>query len=1033
MNNNNNLAEDTRDAAIKTTEAVEQAKKAAKTTKKAVKTTKKAAKAAVKAGSKLISTVGWKVIAVAAIVILFLGLLTNAVPSTSFNAFTHQNENQLLEDEKNNRESVRKDLTSAEDSEIDGVNIIASVFKAQKADAYDKLEKICKEENVDFETSLQFLDSNFVEIGSEAFTENDGYYTEEQYDAMLILSAYSISVDNLLSEKNISDDYVSDIKPIGVDKATLSKAQTVYDILVKDGCTPEAACGILGNLVCESSLIANNTSSDGHSSYGIAQWTGDRKTKLKNFCKKKGYSYSSLEGQAHYLVHEINTGEGFSKLSKCNWSGDLSYLRCSNVIPGYSHPGLKSKQIKSMTSIEKVAVIWINHHERPKDGIYHNEEKRIAYAKGFYERFANSAATEIEKSSPSGSVTIGVSKDAKEVIEFARTQVGKGDIYTAAAKKEGHGTAAGWCGRFVWYCFHKTGNDFAYYYKSKDNFSGNPTKVKNWAEKEGRIISKEQVRPGDLFVNITSDNHHIGLIEYIDKSGKIHTIERYGDKVKKRTRKKVNYFIRPAYNESITAIVKLPADARASAGSALDLTAGNTESGKKHWTQDMNDKLSEYLEGIDLYTIEADVDENGEIQKYDGVVDKNATDDLSDDLKEYDKSVKKDEIETEDSKNSSGNNYVGIVDKNAIDEYKNSEAYQQQQAQEAKKEEAKLTKTQYIHAEMKKEGVEDIAMNAFNLTDEQVKAVYGEKNSYTGPEIIREMSYNSLALLHNVTDPEEDMIPSDIASATYNVGPSLGKYKLDYYCGCDKKACVEKRTKLVITTNGKLPTGRKRVKGASCAADTTKLPLGTILELDGYGLLVVDDVLKGTENSDTIAIFLGKNHDKNVQNMVTSLQGKKKQNKKEAKLVTGITQTEARNLGGATGTLTWPTPSTGYITSKFGYRIHPIYGYRKFHTGIDIGAGSGSNIVAADGGKVTLAGWNGGYGKCVIIQHTDKMKTLYGHCSSLLVSKGQQVAKGQTIAKVGSTGNSTGPHLHFEVIVNGDYKDPLKYTKYIKK
>ena len=129
------------------------------------------------------------------------------------------------------------------------------------------------------------------------------------------------------------------------------------------------------------------------------------------------------------------------------------------------------------------------------------------------------------------------------------------------------------------------------------------------------------------------------------------------------------------------------------------------------------------------------------------------------------------------------------------------------------------------------------------------------------------------------------------------------------------------------------------------------------------------------------------------------------------------------------GQLAWPTPSTSYITSKFGYRIHPIYGYRKFHTGIDIGAGSGSRIVAANSGTVILSGWNGGYGKCIVVDHGGGITTLYAHCSKLLVGRGATVSRGQTIAKVGSTGNSTGPHLHFEVRVNGVYKNPLNYVR----
>lgn len=140
----------------------------------------------------------------------------------------------------------------------------------------------------------------------------------------------------------------------------------------------------------------------------------------------------------------------------------------------------------------------------------------------------------------------------------------------------------------------------------------------------------------------------------------------------------------------------------------------------------------------------------------------------------------------------------------------------------------------------------------------------------------------------------------------------------------------------------------------------------------------------------------------------------------------GSSSTNSVYIGGE---LAWPTPSTSYITSPFGYRIHPIYGYRKYHTGIDIGASYGSNIVAANSGTVILSGWNGGYGKCIVVDHGGGVSTLYAHCSSLNVGYGQTVTRGQSIAAVGSTGASTGPHLHFEVRVNGEYKNPLNYVR----
>ena len=131
----------------------------------------------------------------------------------------------------------------------------------------------------------------------------------------------------------------------------------------------------------------------------------------------------------------------------------------------------------------------------------------------------------------------------------------------------------------------------------------------------------------------------------------------------------------------------------------------------------------------------------------------------------------------------------------------------------------------------------------------------------------------------------------------------------------------------------------------------------------------------------------------------------------------------------AGGVMAWPVPSSHRITSEYGYRIHPVYKTKKFHSGIDIGAGYGVNIVAAADGTVTLSADNGGYGKCLIINHGSGISTLYGHNSVLLVSKGEKVTKGQLIAKAGSTGVSTGPHLHFEVRINGSTTDPMQYLR----
>lgn len=133
----------------------------------------------------------------------------------------------------------------------------------------------------------------------------------------------------------------------------------------------------------------------------------------------------------------------------------------------------------------------------------------------------------------------------------------------------------------------------------------------------------------------------------------------------------------------------------------------------------------------------------------------------------------------------------------------------------------------------------------------------------------------------------------------------------------------------------------------------------------------------------------------------------------------------AAGSAGGSGALMWP--ASGPITSPFGWRTHPIFGNQIFHSGIDIGADYGDAVAAADSGVVVYSGWMGGYGNAVIIDHGGGISTLYGHNSELLVEEGARVQKGQIISRVGSTGYSTGPHLHFEVRENGSPVSPMGY------
>ncbi len=127
------------------------------------------------------------------------------------------------------------------------------------------------------------------------------------------------------------------------------------------------------------------------------------------------------------------------------------------------------------------------------------------------------------------------------------------------------------------------------------------------------------------------------------------------------------------------------------------------------------------------------------------------------------------------------------------------------------------------------------------------------------------------------------------------------------------------------------------------------------------------------------------------------------------------------------GSLTWPCPSYNRISSPYGYRTHPITGTRKLHKGLDISASKGNPVIAAASGTVVKSYFSSSYGNYVVISHGGGMMTAYAHMTRRMVSAGQHVSAGQQIGTVGSTGNSTGPHLHFEVYMNGSTINPMNY------
>lgn len=168
--------------------------------------------------------------------------------------------------------------------------------------------------------------------------------------------------------------------------------------------------------------------------------------------------------------------------------------------------------------------------------------------------------------------------------------------------------------------------------------------------------------------------------------------------------------------------------------------------------------------------------------------------------------------------------------------------------------------------------------------------------------------------------------------------------------------------------------------------------------------------------------------EKILQQQLTEYKKEQDEIQRQILLATNVITPNIQYTGGE---MIWPVAISGTaITSDYGVREHPIQGVVREHTGIDIGnTPTGTPVVAAADGVVTYAGWLGGYGNCVMINHGDGVVTLYGHGSKILTSVNTQVKQGDVIMQVGSTGNSTGPHLHFEVRVNGTCTSPWQFVK----
>jgi murein DD-endopeptidase MepM/ murein hydrolase activator NlpD len=200
-------------------------------------------------------------------------------------------------------------------------------------------------------------------------------------------------------------------------------------------------------------------------------------------------------------------------------------------------------------------------------------------------------------------------------------------------------------------------------------------------------------------------------------------------------------------------------------------------------------------------------------------------------------------------------------------------------------------------------------------------------------------------------------------------------------------------------------------------------------EIRRHELTAVINDLNIKQNEVLIASRSKENYMSSLQNNIEEILRQEAAMEEQSKQIEKDIIALQRAVEYAGGELLWPLPGHYRITSEYGGRIHPITGVWSTHGGTDIAAPYGTNILSSNDGVVIYAGYHYSYGNYIIVDHGGGIATLYAHCSKLLASEGQAVTKGEPIAKVGSTGESTGNHLHYEVRLNGVRKNPMEYLK----